>query len=619
LIDDPASAANVEVKLSPLSQIAKDLTTPLARGLIQTCLVHHKCGDPFRHPVVLPLDDEYSVLPEGASSDGVIAPADDGSRNTVMDTVPARLIALQAFEDSLDACLFDVPENSITPGQQAFYAALSYCWGPNSKDMYKTTTETISSRKERIVWSDLPPTFQDAFRIARDLEIPYIWIDALCIIQDSGPDWEQESAKMGGIYASSLVTISADASDSVKGGILNLASAEGEGTRNHVKITTVLQDGQRSSLCFYDVSSTAPGTVWSPQAILDGPVSTRAWCMQERMLSPRIMHFTKEGFIWECREKYASLQMISSMDEEANSRTLSGAVRCLVEGLSGNGWGLSVPALEDFGAGSADMTDENIDLFNAMFESGRQSYWKSSRGEEARKMGKPQELISWWNRNIVVSYSRRQITQASDRLPAISGMAGLFASYIKSPYIAGIWLAELEEGLEWRRSGATYQSQRLDGPSFSWTSFPGPVDWPYALNVRPHGKAFDVIDYDVQLAGLDRFGKITSAQLTLHGHLRLVNMGPEEDDVDLSHKIRRSLLDDAGNKIGEIELDFHGFEGPVQCFLLYKTSFGFLRLLLVVTSAGETCNNYNRIGIGMIYPKYVSWLLDTEKQSICLV
>lgn len=65
-----------------------------------------------------------------------------------------------------------------------------------------------------IFLSDLPPLFQDAIIITRQLGLRYLWIDSLCIIQDSLRDWETEAAKMASIYQNSYVTISAtDASN----------------------------------------------------------------------------------------------------------------------------------------------------------------------------------------------------------------------------------------------------------------------------------------------------------------------------------------------------------------------------------------------------------------------
>ncbi len=52
-----------------------------------------------------------------------------------------------------------------------------------------------------IAIAQLPKNFADAIQIARDLGFSYLWIDSLCIIQDSDDDMKREIAKMGSIYA----------------------------------------------------------------------------------------------------------------------------------------------------------------------------------------------------------------------------------------------------------------------------------------------------------------------------------------------------------------------------------------------------------------------------------
>ena len=87
------------------------------------------------------------------------------------------------------------------------YIALSHCWGKNP--IVRTTTSTLAQRKQGIEISLLPPTFRDAIIIARRLDVRYLWIDSLCIIQDDELDWQTESAKMSTIYQHALLTISA--------------------------------------------------------------------------------------------------------------------------------------------------------------------------------------------------------------------------------------------------------------------------------------------------------------------------------------------------------------------------------------------------------------------------
>ncbi|OAL01413.1 HET-domain-containing protein [Phaeosphaeriaceae sp. SRC1lsM3a] len=78
------------------------------------------------------------------------------------------------------------------------YACLSHCWGGLTP--CKTTKALLSSHMTGLNWTEIPPTFKDAITITRNLQIKYLWIDSLCIIQDDGEDWTCEAQKMGSYY-----------------------------------------------------------------------------------------------------------------------------------------------------------------------------------------------------------------------------------------------------------------------------------------------------------------------------------------------------------------------------------------------------------------------------------
>ena len=68
-------------------------------------------------------------------------------------------------------------------GINARYVALSHRWG--SKPTITTTKASIKDWQHNIPMSELPRTFQDAITVSRILGVDYLWIDSLCIIQDS--------------------------------------------------------------------------------------------------------------------------------------------------------------------------------------------------------------------------------------------------------------------------------------------------------------------------------------------------------------------------------------------------------------------------------------------------
>ncbi|GFF87147.1 hypothetical protein IFM53868_05052 [Aspergillus udagawae] len=105
-----------------------------------------------------------------------------------------------------------------TKNLRGLYATLSYCWG--NADFPTLTSSNYAQLTEGLDEETLPPTIRDAIATTRASSIPYLWIDALCIIQDSEMDKAKEIARMKEIYASSALTIVAAAAESVSKGFL---------------------------------------------------------------------------------------------------------------------------------------------------------------------------------------------------------------------------------------------------------------------------------------------------------------------------------------------------------------------------------------------------------------
>jgi hypothetical protein len=101
--------------------------------------------------------------------------------------LPKRIIALGSDNESLS--LYEAFQDI------GLYAALSYCWGKGST-LLKTTQSTLETFKDHIPWEKLPRTLQDAVVITRKIGLKFLWIDCLCIVQDSRSDWEIEATKI---------------------------------------------------------------------------------------------------------------------------------------------------------------------------------------------------------------------------------------------------------------------------------------------------------------------------------------------------------------------------------------------------------------------------------------
>ncbi|KAI1774346.1 HET-domain-containing protein [Hypoxylon cercidicola] len=190
--------------------------------------------------------------------------------------LPTRVLDLGESEDA-PIRLYEPPD-----GEKAIYASLSHCWGGTINSI--TTEANKAARKEVMSFDDLPQNFKDAIRVARALGIRYLWIDALCIIQDSKEDWFREAAKMHSVYAGASVAISAlDAA----------ASTAGFLKPDRVPLA-VLNDEYAVQKVFPELND----------YLQECPLVGRGWCMQERLLANPILHIGKEQMFWECHTEF---------------------------------------------------------------------------------------------------------------------------------------------------------------------------------------------------------------------------------------------------------------------------------------------------------------------------
>lgn len=178
----------------------------------------------------------------------------------------------------------------------AHYLTLSHCWG--QLNIKRLLQDNLSDFAQNIEWNELPKTFQDAIFITRMLGVKYLWIDSLCIIQDSLVDWESESANMANIYSNAFCNIAATAAKDARDGCLfNRNPHLSQVCRLQIhSLPCSVQPSEDNNL--YDL---IPQGFWI-ENILEAPLGDRAWVLQEHFLSPRIIHCGKSQLLWECQE-----------------------------------------------------------------------------------------------------------------------------------------------------------------------------------------------------------------------------------------------------------------------------------------------------------------------------
>ncbi|KAK4444224.1 heterokaryon incompatibility protein-domain-containing protein [Podospora aff. communis PSN243] len=181
------------------------------------------------------------------------------------------------------------------------YIALSYCWGSRDeleqRPNLKTTMSTYSSMAAGVPIVDLPLTLKQAVMVTRCLGREYIWIDSLCIVQDSDndADWEAESLKMETVYAMAAVTIIAASSTSCHSGFLPLRFCEDPCWQRQLAIDLP----SPLSLWASRIPSRHRGGFHSWPG--HDPIDDRGWTYQEECLSNRYLKFTKNDIQWKCK------------------------------------------------------------------------------------------------------------------------------------------------------------------------------------------------------------------------------------------------------------------------------------------------------------------------------
>lgn len=174
------------------------------------------------------------------------------------------------------------------------WAALSYCWGGPQEA--QTTHLNVRKRYQEIRLEDLPLTIRDGIHVCRQMHIPYLWVDSLCIIQTDSTstkggkesDKDRELRKMAGIFSGAVLTISASCASSATDGFLQDRQVLPPGIALPVRVNDI-----------YDIAQVVRIQRDSFQFAPE-PVDSRAWILQEQRLSRNTLNFRKQAMQWGC-------------------------------------------------------------------------------------------------------------------------------------------------------------------------------------------------------------------------------------------------------------------------------------------------------------------------------
>lgn len=494
------------------------------------------------------------------------------------------------------------------------YAALSHCWGSSPSN--KTTRASEALHARGIATSSLCKTFQDAIKVTKALGLRYLWIDALCIIQDDEDDWRLEAETMADVYANASVTLAATASSDGNGGLFhprppwNIDSALKWTRSGNLTSETIYWRDRNDRFLFSG-------------DVLAAPLNQRGWVVQERILSNRIIHFAKSQLFWECQQITLSETNIPCGNTSAIA--VKPATLLATGPLTQQAW---------------DQGDMNV-------------VW----------------------REIVEKYTDCQLTFPSDKLVAIAGIAKAWARACGDRYVCGLWQSTLPVDLFWMRDpgpGRIVESRasRLPFPTWSWASRASRVIW-IGLDEEPVENMLK--DLQVRINGSHTKSFFTRAQegvLHMTGYMKdailqrvtpsmpllpIGSSGPKGIvDVERDHwerstegswyklyeMIRRADGTNIGAASGGYQVlnfdhdDFALVDEPVPTVLLFRTTRQLSRYghgvrntdYVMFLQRLQEQDHYQRIGLGVIRwfsgPDSVemsgatSWFNDANIRSI---
>lgn len=353
------------------------------------------------------------------------------------------------------------------------YSALSYVWG---MDQPKTATGNFAARSQSLGGISLPQTIVDAIQVTRSLGIPYLWVDSLCILQDSPDDISREISRMSQIYKSAIVTISAakashcdqgfleprqgvvsilGSSHAIPFRLLDQATPSKNGLWSRLRGKNKNQRQQTSFgtvfLCM-DLSCGHDLSVLTGHNIIE-PITERAWTLQESWLSARLLIYGEGPLQWKCLSradidgyKYASMPQLTTLLSEDRHRFF--------------------PRKEN---GSTSVAGTVFQPILSRFQS----------------LSFEHKLTETW-KNLVEEFSQRKLTVIHDKLPALSGIATEFHKISQDDFYAGLWKTAMVEQLLWHHAGDDPPRSlpaSFRAPSWSWAAVEGKISFSVSASI----------------------------------------------------------------------------------------------------------------------------------------
>ncbi|KAF5713751.1 transcription factor C2H2 [Fusarium globosum] len=321
-----------------------------------------------------------------------------------------------------------------TGGRRGKYITLTHRWIQPDTANASTVQINYSDRLQGKALDHLPAHFEDAFDLALKMNIPFLWIDSLCIIQDSQQDWMIEASQMAKYYQNSFFTV---AGFGVTRDTGLFATTDQDLGPNLVRLPYRDRQGDQKGYFFVCHVDHSEVKGQYDREIAQSDLLSRGWIFQEWILSRRVISYTRTACFYQC--------------QRTSPRT-----------TTSNDVNLSI------------LNDKHADI------SLKNHFRLDSLKED-------ESIFQKW-RFAVHTYSSLHLTNAGqDRLSALAGISQEFATVINrlmdqkdhwgSFYLSGLWAGDIVAGLLWEMDGSC-SDKRLSGiPTWSWASVVKPIVW----------------------------------------------------------------------------------------------------------------------------------------------
>jgi len=455
------------------------------------------------------------------------------------------------------------PKVFISDSTKEKYIALSYCWGQSQP--YHLTRALLDEMSAGLDMERLPQTIKDAIEVTRKLGLKYLWVDALCILQDSDDDKAVEIGHMSQVYKNAHVTISAASAANCGEGFLNRAEGQSKEHTSTCGFPFRCENGKIGTFMLE-----GPIRDWSYLGNSQDPIHGRAWTLQEHWLSPRVLLYGTRGLSWLCHSEQLryggstvnhfsdNLPRLDASWHDDFSTEDFGHPPLTDAELEAHSSAMSIdPAFDD---------DANYP-FERIVVATKQEGMRLDQEPPWDKLWyifKDMDMKQWrlWE-SLVSDYTERQLTNAEDKLVAVSALASEFGRMSKDQYLAGLWKVSLLDNLCWYTDRPCKKPSTYRAPSWSWAAIDGRIHFiPPRLGFEfSTGAYIEKSTVELRDASLP-YGQVTDGRLTISEQLRPVALAPQQHNKRI-HSSELAICDlFTEEELGSAMMDTTEMLGP---------------------------------------------------------